>query len=100
MKPNTLGFLGLLRKGGGLYLGEDCFSQIGRVSLLILASDAGKDAAKRALDKAKSHQIPLLVGEGKEQMGHALGVAKASLVGVKSPKAAKKILEDETAKGD
>ena len=59
MRPEDLGFLGLMRRAGKLSAGEEGVRQsvrAGKAKLILLASDASPNAQKRAEDFS-AHEI-------------------------------------------
>ena len=79
MRPEDLGFLGLMRRAGKLAAGEEGVRQAvraGKAKLILLASDASSNAQKRAKDFSDRVRVPLLVMlEDKATLGNAAGVA-------------------------
>ena len=79
MRPEDLGFLGLMRRAGKLAAGEEGVRQAvraGKAKLILLASDASSNAQKRAEDFSVRARVPLLVmQEDKATLGNAAGVA-------------------------
>ena len=64
MRPEDLGFLGLMRRAGKLSAGEEGVRQsvrAGKAKLILLASDSSPNAQKRAEDFSAHARVPLLV---------------------------------------
>ena len=64
MRPEDLGFLGLMRRAGKLSAGEEGVRQsvrAGKAKLILLASDASPNAQKRAEGFSAHARVPLLV---------------------------------------
>lgn len=91
MNPKTLGFLGLLRRGGRLELGESLRDKPRKCALILLATDAKESTKKHFHDKAGTYHIPVIETGTKEELGQAIGFAECSALGIKDAKAAKKI---------
>ncbi|MBQ3802283.1 MAG: ribosomal L7Ae/L30e/S12e/Gadd45 family protein [Oscillospiraceae bacterium] len=86
MRPEDLGFLGLMRRAGKLSAGEEGVRQsvrAGKAKLILLASDSSPNAQKRAEDFSAHARIPLLVmSEDKATLGRAAGVAGGAMFAV------------------
>jgi ribosomal protein L7Ae-like RNA K-turn-binding protein len=86
MNEKALGLLGLMRKAGMIELGE---MNVGaavherRAKLLILASDAGENAKKRAEGFAGGHNVPLAALElSKDELSGCLGKANTVMAAI------------------
>jgi len=79
----ALGLLGLAKKGGNLQLGEEnvgAASRAGRARLIILASDAADNSARRARTFTRDGRVPCLsVPYSKSALGGALGRAVCAM---------------------
>ena len=76
-EEKTISLLGLCRRAGRLQLGADCVCDAvrsGKAKLVILASDASENTAKKIRNCASFYGVRLYVCEaGKETLGHGLG---------------------------
>jgi len=79
---NILLTLGLAFKGKRIVIGEDAFTNIKKVCLLIVATDASPNTKKRCQDKAKFYHLEYLEVFNKEQIGTSLGKSYVSVVGI------------------
>lgn len=84
MTDNTLGLLGLARRGGNLALGEEAAAEACRLKkarAVLLASDAGDTTARRGSRMAESAGVPLAVLPWtKAELGAQLGRASCALL--------------------
>ncbi len=80
---DALGLLGLARRGGRLAVGEEpSFKEIRahKAKLLVVASDAADNTARRAQHWADWGKVPLLtLPYRKEELGAALGRSSCAL---------------------
>jgi len=96
MQDNFLGFLGLIRKSGGLILGDEAVGlalQQGKGQLLLIAEDSAKRLADRMNNLADICSITKrTLPYTKEQLGSALGKAACAVICVNDQKLAAAIL--------
>lgn len=74
--------LGLAFKGKRIVIGEDAFTNIKKVCLLIAATDASQNTKKRCQDKANFYHLEYLEAFNKEQIGTSLGKSYVSVIGI------------------
>lgn len=77
--------LGLARASNRLAMGEQaCLRALeqGKLSLLILAEDAGRSTRKRFLTRATEQGIPILQVGHKDEIGRSVGQTPKSVLGV------------------
>jgi len=88
--------LGLAARVREVVSGEDfCFTAIRkqRARLIILATDAGANGAKKVHDKCAYYHVPLLVMGDRETLGRAIGKSGRTVIGVTSAPFAQKMLQ-------
>lgn len=76
MKNNYLNMLGLAQRAGKCVMGEELVIssiQSNQAKLIILANDIGKQTQKKITDKCKSYNVPVITGDDRETLGHAVG---------------------------
>lgn len=86
----ALSFLGLLRRGRGLYLGDEAKGK--KAALVVVAKDAKTGSYKSAREVAGKLGVPLIEASSKEELGAALGKAEVAYLSIKEGKAAKAFL--------
>lgn len=79
-----LSFLGLAMKAGRVIYGTDPVQAgIGRIHLLLVASDAGRSSRRNALHLAEKHHIVCAETRyGKSELGYAIGKKPCALLAV------------------
>jgi ribosomal protein L7Ae-like RNA K-turn-binding protein len=86
MSDKAIGYLGLMRRGGMIELGENGVAEAVRgrkAKLLLLVPDAGENARDRAESLAKGHGVPLAVlPYTREELSMALGKANTVMAAV------------------
>lgn len=90
------GWLGLAARSRQLVLGEDaCVRAIraGSVCLILLATDAGPNGAKKVRDKCAFYGVPITSQLTRQELGDAVGKQDRTVMGVTSPQLAKQILQ-------
>jgi ribosomal protein L7Ae-like RNA K-turn-binding protein len=87
-KHELLGFLGLLYVGKKALIGEELTSRLGKVKLLIKASDATSNQALGLKRKAINAHIPFVESFTKDELGAALGHNDVTYIGIIDEKAA------------
>ncbi len=95
MENKIKGMIGIAMRAGALDIGEAKAlerARAGKSHLLILATDASPNTAKRFESVASSKEIPLLRFSDKECLGQILGREFAVIVSVSNPEFAKQIL--------
>lgn len=88
--------LGLAMRAGALVSGEDaCFRAIrsGKAKLIVIASDAGANTAKKFRDKCAYYHVPLLAPLEKDGLGRAIGKDTRTVVAVVTAQFANLIAE-------
>lgn len=94
MKQRILGLLGLVNHGKALVIGDSVYYSLGlkKVHLVIVASDAGPNSAKKARDKTTFYNCTLISFATKDELGHAIGRNNVAVIGVTDIKIANRIL--------
>ena len=86
MNEKALGYLGLMRRGGKIELGETGTAtavKARQAKLLLLAPDAGANARDRAESLAKQHRVPLAVLPfGRDDFSRCVGRANTVIAAV------------------
>lgn len=87
MKSNTewYGVLGLAARAGALAVGESaCLRAIrlGQVKLVLIATDAGANGAKKMHDKCAYYHVKVIQALSKDEIGRAIGKDWRTVVGV------------------
>lgn len=91
----NLGFIGLARKAGALEVGADAVEFAlakGKVKLLILASDAGRDTVGKFSSMSGQRGIPVMRASDRESLGRALGRSQVAVAAVTEVHFAKRML--------
>lgn len=83
----ALGFLGLLWKGKGLYIGETAV-KAKKVALYVVALDASENSLGQVVHKG----VPLIRFSFKGELGKAIGKGEVAIMAIKEDKAAGKFL--------
>ncbi|MFA5527245.1 MAG: ribosomal L7Ae/L30e/S12e/Gadd45 family protein [Peptostreptococcales bacterium] len=82
-------YFGLAKRGGNLVSGYNtCISKINdkKIQLLVIASDAANNTQKKFIGLAEKEGIPYRVWGNKMNLGHAIGIMEASILGVTDEK--------------
>ena len=86
MADGVLGMIGLAKRAGAVYAGDEPSAvacRTGAAKLIVLASDAGDSTARRAKANAAQAKIPVLtVNAGKEELGAAVGRGATAVLAV------------------
>lgn len=93
MEDKTLGFLGILYRGGRVMMGEKARENISMGRYAFLAKDASANSTKEALALIKRAELPYDASYSKEELGQAIGYDEISFLLVTDKKAAKKLIE-------
>ena len=97
MQDNFLGFLGLIRKGGGIIAGDEAVTlavQQGKGQLLLIAEDSAKRLQDRMASLAETCSVPKrILPYTKEQLGTALGKAPCGVLCIADWKVASAVLK-------
>ncbi|MCL6515600.1 MAG: ribosomal L7Ae/L30e/S12e/Gadd45 family protein [Alicyclobacillus sp.] len=91
-----MGLLGLAKRARGVVAGTDVLLDAlaaGRVRLVLLASDAGSNVAKKVRDKCAFYGIQVLVCFDRNELGRALGRGPTVVAGVTDPGFTGKLLQ-------
>lgn len=95
MEDKTLGFLGILYRGGRVLMGEKSRENINLGRYAFLAKDASANSIKEALALINRGEIPYDTSYSKAELGGAIGYDEISFLLVTDKKAAKKLIEDK-----
>lgn len=85
MGNNFFQLLGLAQRARKLTSGEELVLQAvrdGQAKLVILATDAGKNTAKKITDKCHSYEVPLLEVGTRVELGTAIGKGERVVMAV------------------
>jgi ribosomal protein L7Ae-like RNA K-turn-binding protein len=85
MGNNFFQLLGLAQRARKLTSGEELVLQAvrdGQAKLVILATDAGKNTAKKFTDKCHSYEVPLLEVGTRVELGTAIGKGERVVMAV------------------
>ncbi len=88
--------LGLAARARLLVIGESaCLRAVrnGQVKLVLLASDAGANGAKKILDKCAFYKVPVFQSMSKDEISQAIGKENRAVVGIISEQFAKKLAQ-------
>mgnify|MGYP003595891119 CR=1 FL=1 len=85
---DRLGFLGLLYVAHKALIGEELYSSLSKVHLLIVAEDAHSNQALSTKRRAQSAHVPLLEEFTEAELGAALGHDSVTFIGIIDEKAA------------
>jgi ribosomal protein L7Ae-like RNA K-turn-binding protein len=87
-KNDRLGFLGLLYVAHKALIGEELYSSLHKVALLLVAKDATSNQALSTKRRAQSAHVPMIEEFSEEELGAALGHDSVTFVGIIDEKAA------------
>ncbi|MCY0876367.1 MAG: ribosomal L7Ae/L30e/S12e/Gadd45 family protein [Firmicutes bacterium] len=93
---NLLSAVGLAARAREVVSGEDfCFRAIrqGRARVVLLASDAGANGAKKVRDKCAFYHVPLVVTLNRDDLGRAIGKPSRTVVAITSAAFADMVLQ-------
>jgi ribosomal protein L7Ae-like RNA K-turn-binding protein len=101
---NWHSFLGLANRARKVISGEELVLKeirSGKAKLVLLASDASANTAKRITDKTNYYKVPLKTVETRQELGHAIGRDERVVVAVLDEGFAKKLqsMLDTTYRG-
>jgi ribosomal protein L7Ae-like RNA K-turn-binding protein len=85
---DRLGFLGLLYVAHKAVIGEELYSSLAKVRLLLVAKDATSNQALSTKRRATLAHVPLLEEFTEQELGNALGHDSVTFVGIIDEKAA------------
>jgi ribosomal protein L7Ae-like RNA K-turn-binding protein len=85
---DRLGFLGLLYVAHKALIGEELFSSLHKVHLLLVATDATSNQALSTKRRAQNAHIPLIEEFTEAELGQALGHDSVTFIGIIDEKAA------------
>ncbi len=91
MNPSSndrLGFLGLLYVAHKALIGEELYSSLSKVRLLLVATDATSNQALSIKRRASLVHVPLIEEFTEKELGNALGHDSVTFVGIIDEKAA------------
>lgn len=77
-----LNLLGISKRAGKIVTGEDLILKAiknNEIKLLFIASDAGKNTAKKFKDKTNYYQIPSITIFNKDELGEAVGMPRVMI---------------------
>ena len=91
-----LGTIGLAARAGAIVYGETLINDIrgSKVSLVLVAKDAGPSNKKKIMDKCNSFNVRCIEISTKEELSIASGKMNVSAIGITNQKIAKKINEN------
>ena len=94
---NALSFIGLMKKARALSIGAEqatLMAELGKVRMLVLASDTAKNAAANIKYAAEEWNVPLITSAyTKLQIGEALGQKECAAFGITDTGCAKALCE-------
>jgi len=94
---NALSFIGLMKKARALSIGVEqavLMAELGKVKMLVLASDTAKNAVANIKDTAQEWNVPLVTSAyTKAQLGEALGQKECAAFGITDTGCAKALCE-------
>jgi ribosomal protein L7Ae-like RNA K-turn-binding protein len=94
-EAEALGLLGLARRSGGVVSGVEGVRKgvlSGDLSLVIFASDASEVQLEKVGKLLRHHEVPVRWVSRREVLGHAVGGAPLSVLGVKTRSFADRLL--------
>lgn len=83
-KTKALSLLGLAARARKIITGEELVIkgiQTGKISLVIITTDASENTRKKLLDKCSYYEIPYVVIFNRDELGHAIGKISRVTIG-------------------
>ncbi|MRG85358.1 L7Ae/L30e/S12e/Gadd45 family ribosomal protein [Salinibacillus xinjiangensis] len=104
MKNSYLNMVGLAFRAGKCSIGEETILKdirSNQLKLLIIANDASENTRKKFVNKCTYYHVPVVIGDDREALSHAIGKSGRVAIGIKDSGFAKKITSmlDQTNRG-